>query len=152
MNDTAAMPILLALETCPKSVWDLQPEYDHDDQRYCVESIAAQFKNHGVGARAELFTMVAGWALTGKWPRFQKQPLFFLNVILSWAADQPYNLFHGKVPTAPPPWDSRFAASFLKETALSWYNLEFDRWVFERAKEAFALQKAIMGEPDDAYD
>jgi hypothetical protein len=91
---------------------------------------------------AKTFVMLIQWALTGKWPGFRNSPVYFLNLILRYAAEGSPPLQGQDFPTSPPPWDAKYAAIFFDRTAMSWFYVRADTWARELASEQFDMQKS----------
>ena len=128
------------LTTCPKTSWAATPIYDHNYQRLSVDSMVAQLYDQSDKAYAKVLVMLVEWGLTGKWPPFRNDAVYFVREILTWWTAhtdfQPLDDF----PAELPPWKSKYVAVFLKH-ALWWYSMERKKWAYSIAEDAFSIQE-----------
>ncbi len=132
----------VALSTCPQTSWTAEPIYDHNDQRLSVNSMISQLTDQSERAYPKVLVMLVEWGLSGKWPQFRNNTVYFVREILSWWAghnddSRPLDDF----PSSPPPWKSKYVAAFLNYTALWWYSMERQKWARTIAENAFDLQE-----------
>ena len=85
--------------------------------------------------------MFAEWALTGKWSKFQKKPVYFAREVLIWSMDQNHENQYSSFPNTPPPWESKFVSQFLNITIFGWLKFGAKEWLNERTNEFFELQE-----------
>jgi hypothetical protein len=94
-------------------------------------------------ARAGVYTMLVQWALTGTWPKFRNESVFFVREILAWSAAKGLFALEKDFPEKPPPWESKYVATFLDRTALGWYSLRLNDWAINVASDAFDSQESM---------
>jgi hypothetical protein len=133
----------LALLTCPKTTWMWEPFADSSGRRMDSETMKSDILEEASRARAGVYTMLVQWALTGTWPKFRNASVYFTRKILTRSAAKGRFALEKDFPDAPPPWESKYVATFLDRTALGWYSLHLNDWAAEVASDAFDSQESI---------
>jgi hypothetical protein len=129
--------IHLAQKTARSTSWSSLVIYDYSGQLFCKETIRLKLNNAVCFAKNHAVLMFTEWALTGKWPLFRNQPVYFVREILCWSLDQNYQNQFLDFPNTPPPWNSKQTMMFLDATIYGWLKYGVKDWVNERTEELF---------------